>query len=132
MAVLNRFYCTVSCARTQHRASKVKHSSGIDNEILACEFVTQSCLKPQNPCSNHRFTCCLNMAFTLKSLNLALICMHDITLESAAAVTDYFADAFVRENVARVYMRLWRRNDVQSLTPFCFEKSSERKGIFNV
>ena len=39
--------------------------------------------------------------------------MHDVTLESVAAVTDHFADAFVRENVARVYMRLWRRNDVR-------------------
>ena len=39
--------------------------------------------------------------------------MHDVTLESLAAVTDHFADAFVRKNVARVYMTLWRRNDVQ-------------------
>ena len=60
-----------------------------------------------------RFTCCLNMAFTWKSLNWALSCMHDVTLESVAAVTDHFADAFVRENVARVYMTLWRRNDVR-------------------
>ena len=39
--------------------------------------------------------------------------MHDVTLESVAAVTDHFADAFIRNNVARVYMTLWRRNDVQ-------------------
>ena len=40
--------------------------------------------------------------------------MHDVTRESVAAVTDHFADAFVRENVARVYiMTLWRRNDVR-------------------
>ena len=39
--------------------------------------------------------------------------MHDVTLESVAAVTDHFADAFVRENVARVYMTLWRHNDVR-------------------
>ena len=60
--------------------------------------------------------------------------MHDVTLECVAAVTDHFADAFVRENVARVYMRLRRRNDVRKfmLTPFCFEKSSVRKGIINV
>ena len=31
------------------------------------------------------------------------------------AVTDRFADVFVRENVARVYMTLWRRNDVRKL-----------------
>ena len=51
--------------------------------------------------------------FYLKKLNWALICMHDVTLESVVAVTDYFANAFVRENVARVYMTLWRRNDVR-------------------
>ena len=39
--------------------------------------------------------------------------MYNVTLESVAAVTDHFADAFVRENVARVYMTLWRRNDVR-------------------
>ena len=31
------------------------------------------------------------------------------------AVTDHFADVFVRENVARVYMTLWRRSDVPKL-----------------
>ena len=45
--------------------------------------------------------------FNYKSLKWALICMHDVTLESVAAVTDHFTDAFVRENVARVYMTLW-------------------------
>ena len=39
--------------------------------------------------------------------------MHEVTLESVAAAVDHFADAFVRENVARVYMTLWRRNDVR-------------------
>ena len=60
--------------------------------------------------------------------------MHDVTLECVAAVTDHFAEAFVRENVACVYMTLWRCNDVRKLTlaPFCFEKSSVRKWIFNV
>ena len=74
------------------------------------------------------------MAFTLKSLNWAMICTHDVTLESVAAVTDHFADAFVRENVARVSMALWRRNDVRKfeLTTFCFQKSSVRKGISKV
>ena len=60
--------------------------------------------------------------------------MYDVSLKCVAAVTDHFADAFVRENVARVYMTLWRRNNVRklTLTPFCFEKSSVQKGIFNV
>ena len=53
------------------------------------------------------------MAFTQKSLNWALICMHDVTLESVAAVTDHFADAFVRGNVAYVYMTLLRSNDIR-------------------
>ena len=39
--------------------------------------------------------------------------MHDVTRESVVAVTDHFANAFVRQNVARVYMTLWRRNDVR-------------------
>ena len=66
----------------------------------------------------------------LKSLSWALICMHNVTLESVAAVTDHFADAFVHENVALV----WRRNDVRlfDVTPFCSEKLSVRKGVFNV
>ena len=51
--------------------------------------------------------------FYLKSLSWALICMHDVTWESFVAVTDHFAGAFVLENVACVYMTLWRRNDVR-------------------
>ena len=39
--------------------------------------------------------------------------MLDVTLESVAAVTGHFADAFVRENVAGVYMTLWGRNEVR-------------------
>ena len=60
--------------------------------------------------------------------------MHDVILECVAAVTDHFADAFVRENNARVYITFWRCNEVRklTLTPFCFEKSSVRKGVFNV
>ena len=38
--------------------------------------------------------------------------MHDVTLKCAAAVADHFDDAFVRENIARVYMTLCRRNAV--------------------
>ena len=41
--------------------------------------------------------------------------MHGVTRESFAAVTDHFADAFVRENVARIYMTLWPHNDVRKL-----------------
>ena len=50
-----------------------------------------------------RFTCRLNMAFNLTKPTWALICMHGITQESTVALTDHFADVFVRESVARVY-----------------------------
>ena len=48
--------------------------------------------------------------FYLKEPIWALICLHDVTRESAVALSDDFADAFVRENVAHVYdvvMTLW-------------------------
>ena len=51
--------------------------------------------------------------FYLKKPKVALICMHDITRESTANVTDHFTDAFVRENEARIYMTLCRHNDVR-------------------
>ena len=60
--------------------------------------------------------------------------MRDVTREGVAVVTDHFADAFVRKNVACIYMTFWRRNAVRKLTlmPFCLEKSSVRNWIFNV
>ena len=71
-------------------------------------------MKPQNPCSNPEIHVLFEHGFYLKkNLNWAQICMHDVTLESVAAAKNHFADAFVRENVARVYMTLWRRNDVR-------------------
>ena len=50
------------------------------------------------------------------------------------AVTDLFAGAFVLENVARVYMTLWRRNDVRKFDDeaFLLEKSRVRERIINV
>ena len=63
----------------------------------------------------------------------ALICLHDVTLGSDAALTDHFAYvyAFVCENVT-----LWQRYDVQKsdagMAPFCLEKSSVRKGYIIV
>ena len=51
--------------------------------------------------------------FYLKRPQLALICMHDVIRESFASVTDHFADALVRGNVAGVYITLWLRNDVR-------------------
>ena len=45
--------------------------------------------------------------------------------ESAADQTDYFADVFVRENVAHGY-EVMTFESTQP-TPFCLEKSSVRK-----
>ena len=39
--------------------------------------------------------------------------MHVVTREMVAAVTGHFANSFVCEKVAHVYMTLWRRNDVR-------------------
>ena len=50
-----------------------------------------------------RFTCCLNIAFNLTKPIWALIRLHEVTLESVVALTDYFTDAFVFENVVCVY-----------------------------
>ena len=60
--------------------------------------------------------------------------MHDVTRESLAAMTDNFADALVRKNVACVYMTLWRHSDVPKFDAdtILFEKSSVRTGILNV
>ena len=69
------------------------------------------------------------MAFTSESLNWALICMHDVTWERVAAVTDHFADASFAKTL-HVYIRCGDVMTFQSLTltPFCFEKSSVKKG----
>ena len=67
----------------------------------------RSCFKPQNPCSNHEIHMLYEHGFYLKSLNWALIFMHDVTLECIAVVIDHFADALVRENIAGVYTTLW-------------------------
>ena len=50
-----------------------------------------------------RFTSCLNMVFSLTKPIWALICLHDVTRGSFAALTDHFTDAFVSQNVAGVY-----------------------------
>ena len=39
--------------------------------------------------------------------------MHSVTLESVAALTDHFADAFLCKNVTRIYKTLWRCNAIQ-------------------
>ena len=47
--------------------------------------------------------CCLNMAFNLTKPIRAMICLHDVTREGIAAMTDYLADVFVHKNVAPVF-----------------------------
>ena len=41
--------------------------------------------------------------FYMAKPKLALIYLHHVTVESVAALTDHFTDAFVRENVARIF-----------------------------
>ena len=48
--------------------------------------------------------------FYLKRPKLGPDFNHDITLESFTAGTDHFANAFIRENFARLHMTLWPRN----------------------
>ena len=71
-----------------------------------------------------RFTCCLNIAFNLTKPVWALICLHNATLGSDAALTDHFAYAFVCENVT-----FWRRYGVRKFDAgvFYLDKSSVRK-----
>ena len=85
---------------------------GITKLLLLCihfnsciEFFARSCLiMPQKiHVQIMRFTCCMNMACNLTSINWALICRHDVTQERVVALTDHFANAFVCENVASVY-----------------------------
>ena len=104
------------------------------SNILAWELVTRSCLKPQNQCSNHEIHVLFEHGFYLKKPKLGPD-LHAWRYTGMRCGCDWlFADAFFRENVAHVYMTLWRLNDVRklTLTPLCFEKSSVRKGIFNV
>ena len=64
----------------------------------------RSCLKPQNPCSNREILVLFEHDFYLtKSIWALIFFLHDVTRESVAALTDHFADAFVRKNVAHVY-----------------------------
>ena len=50
------------------------------------------------------FMCLNSIRFlTGQSPNWAQICLHDVERESVATFADHFANAFVHENVARVY-----------------------------
>ena len=50
-----------------------------------------------------RSTCCLNVAFSLTKPTWPCFVCIKLHGESVAALTDQFADAFVRENVACAY-----------------------------
>ena len=60
--------------------------------------------------------------FYLTSLDWTLISLHDVARESVAALTDHFAVAFVRENVAGKYDVVATFENVM-LTPFCLGSS---------
>ena len=69
------------------------------------------------------------MAFNLTKPIWAQIFLHDVTQESVEALIDHFTHAFVRENIAGVYDVVATFKSL-TLTSFCLEKSSARKGIF--
>ena len=58
-----------------------------------------------------RFTCCLNMAFTWKGPNWALIYMHDVTLECVAALL-IISPMFSFAKTLHAY--IWRCGDVMT------------------
>ena len=74
------------------------------------------------------FTCCLNRALNLSKPKRGLdLVRHDVTRESVAALTDHYADAFVREKVARVFGVVSVRFRLESgkickitITHYCF------------
>ena len=47
--------------------------------------------------------------FYLTKPNWTLICLHDVTRESIAVMTDHFTDDFFAK-MLHAYMTLWRRN----------------------
>ena len=59
-------------------------------------------LNAQNPCSNHEIHALFEHGFYLTNPIWTLICLHNVTGESVAAMADHFADALNRENVACV------------------------------
>ena len=54
-------------------------------------------------CSNHEILVLFEHGFYLTKHIWALLCLHGVTWESVAALADHYADAFVREDVARHY-----------------------------
>ena len=61
------------------------------NRNWLCEAVRSQ----KNPCVNDEIDVLLNMAFNVTKPIWALICLHEVTPESIAALTDHFASAFV-------------------------------------
>ena len=85
------------------------------NNILAWEFVTRSCLKPQNPCSNHEIHVLFEHGFYLKKPKLGPD-LHAWRYTGKSCGPNWpFRRCFPRKNVARIYMTLWRRNDVRMI-----------------
>ena len=73
--------------------------------ILAWEFVTRSCLKPQSPYSNHAIHVLFEHGFYLKRPKLGPICMHDVTLIISSMLS------FAKKHCTRIYdvvAMLWR------------------------
>ena len=108
-----RHGCPISCTIHSFTRKEVKkiwqkltHFQAVSsayahfNRYSCIEFLAQSCLKPFKSWDS----CAVwTWLLTWQNLIWALNCLHDITQESVAALTDHFIDAFVQENVAPDY-----------------------------
>ena len=76
-----------------------------DKKIYSCIGIRYAKLfeATEIPVQIMRFTRCLKQGFHLTKPIWALICLHNVTQERIAALTDNFADALVCENVGCVY-----------------------------
>ena len=78
-----------------------------------------------------RFMCCLKMAFNLRIPKKLMNSLHNITRERVAALTNHFADAFVREMLhLSMTMVMFMAFEGLTLMPFVIEKSRVIEGIF--
>ena len=81
--------------------------------ILAWEFVTRSCLKPQNPCSNHEIHVLFEHGFYLKKPKLGPD-LYAWRYTGKSCGRDWpFHRCFRSRKRCPRYMTLWRRNDVR-------------------
>ena len=118
-----------------HSLSLKQETLYLKTNILAWEFVTRSCLKPQNPGSNHEIHVLFEHGFNLKRPKLGPDLFAWCYTGKQCGCDWSFRPCF--RSWKRLHAYIWCCSDVMlfeslTLTQFSFEKSSERKWIFNV